>query len=159
MTVNGSTMHKSILFCLALGLITGIIAMLSQNREHSHTAREVPAPQTKPKQTQNETDESMQMVIKGRLAEVQECYNTQLKRGFTQTGKLVVKWFVDSHGQSSDFEEEVNELGSTELFDCTTTAIQAWSFPKNQATQIRYTFHMKVLEREKVIEREYSSIE
>lgn len=95
--------------------------------------------------------ESFQMLIQGKLAEVQECYNAQLRQGLRREGKLVIKWAVDAKGQSSQFTEELNELNSTELYDCTTTAIESWNFPKNHPTFIRYTFKMRALPQQKII--------
>lgn len=105
-----------------------------------------------------EGDEAFKMIIKGKLAEIQKCYNSELKRGAKKSGKLIIRWTVDANGLSNDFKEETNELESSELYDCATTAIQAWSFPKNRPIHIRYTFNMKALEKERVI-REVSSLD
>jgi hypothetical protein len=100
---------------------------------------------------QNETlDESAyQMVIKGRLAQVQACYNAELKKGLNKEGNLVVKWVVTPDGKASEFTEEKNDLGSSELYDCTISAIAAWPFPKNETFMIRYTFKMHDLKKQK----------
>ena len=111
------------------------------------------------KKTMTESmEDPMRMLVHGKLAEVQTCYNNQLKLGLRATGNLVIKWAVDSKGQASEFEEELNELGSAELYDCTTTAIQSWQFPKQRPTYIRYTFKMKMFESE-TERREISSVE
>ena len=101
--------------------------------------------------------ESFQMLIQGKLAQVQECYNAQLRQGLRREGKLVIKWAVDALGKSSQFTEEMNELDSAELYDCTTMAIESWAFPKNNPTLIRYTFKMRALDQEKII-REVSDL-
>lgn len=139
---------------ISLIVFMGLVTLLSRN---SSKAPEMP-PKKETKVTQDETQDPFQMVIKGRLAEVQDCYNTLLKRGLKKEGKLVVKWMVDSHGASSQFEEELNEMDSTELFDCTASAIQNWPFPKNRPIQIRYTFKMRAIEKERII-REISSLD
>ncbi|MGZ5278519.1 MAG: AgmX/PglI C-terminal domain-containing protein [Pseudobdellovibrionaceae bacterium] len=127
--------------------ITGLIAA-------TPPAVEVPPPVMP--QIETGDDSAYQMVIRGRLAQVQTCYNDLLKKGLKKSGKLVVKWTVNPEGQSSDFIEELNELGSSELYDCTTTAIAAWPFPKNKSLMIRYTFKMRELEKPKA-EREVAN--
>lgn len=100
-------------------------------------------------QTETADDSAYQMVIKGRMSEVQACYNSLLEKGLSKSGKLVVKWTVTPEGKASDFSEELNELDSTELYDCTTTAISNWPFPKKQTFMIRYTFKMREIEKAK----------
>jgi len=116
----------------------------------------VEAPSPVVPQIETGDDSAYQIVIRGRLKEVQACYNELLKKGLKKSGKLVVKWTVNPQGQSSEFIEELNELGSTELYDCTTTAIAAWPFPKNKSFMIRYTFKMRELEKPKT-EREVAN--
>ncbi len=101
-------------------------------------------------QIENSDDSAYQMVIKGRLAEVQACYNQELKKGVSKAGKLVVQWTVNPEGKAEDFKEELNELESSELYDCTTQAIANWPFPKDQVFQIRYTFKMREIEKPKM---------
>lgn len=150
--------YKWLSFGISLLLFIGFVSLLVKGPLLSLLTDK--KSKMKPRQAliQNEQEESFQMLIKGRLAEVQECYNSQLRRGLHKSGNLVVRWTVDSQGLASNFEEELNELESTELYDCTTTAILSWPFPKNRPIHIRYTFKMRELEKEKII-REVSSLE
>lgn len=95
-----------------------------------------------------DTDEAAAtMVVKGKLGEIQKCYDLQLDKGLNKSGRLVVQWFVDAHGFSSNFSESLNELSSVELYDCAVKAIENWKFPKNKPTYIRHTFNLKEMPR------------
>ncbi len=133
----------------SLVLVTVLVGILKKDHLHAwlHPAKPVEAVKTRTSQTETISDSEYQMVIRGRMAEVQACYNEQLKKGHHKAGKLIVKWTVTPEGTAQDFSEELNELESTELFDCATTAISKWPFPKNQTFMIRYTFKMKELEK------------
>jgi hypothetical protein len=112
----------------------------------SQKPEEVPVPKTA--QTETVDESAYQMVIKGRLKEVQACYNAELKKGLEiRAGKLVVKWTVTPEGKAGDFLEEQNEMNSSSLYECATKAIAAWPFPKNQTFMVRYTFKMRELEK------------
>jgi len=145
-------------YVISAVLVGVLVTLLMSGRGARWFQQAELSPKPVPLPAQNETQDPFQMVIKGKLVEVQECYNSQLKRGLNKSGKLVVRWSVDASGASSDFQEELNELDSVELYDCTTTAITSWPFPKNRPIQIRYTFKMRALEKEKLI-REISSLD
>lgn len=139
---------------IALGMmIVGIsVGFFAKDAIQKIIAEKTPPKAEKKQASQNEPrEESFLMTIQGKLAEVQKCYDTQLERGLKTSGHLVIRWSVDKLGKSSQFQEELNELGSAELYDCTTMAIQSWKFPKNHPLAIRYTFKMKTIEKEKVI--------
>lgn len=147
---------KVLSLAVSVLLFGGVVALLESRILFKDFDRK-PA-STKPTLRELTDDEAFKMVIKGKLAEVQRCYDRQLRQGLKKSGNLIVKWYVDSNGVSGEFEEEENELGSVELFDCTTTAISSWEFPKNRPIQIRYTFKMRALEKEKII-RQISTLE
>lgn len=144
---------------VALGMmIVGIsVGFLAKDSIQRIIAERNPPKIEKKMVVQRETNpETFLMTIQGKLADVQKCYDAQLERGLKKSGQLVIRWNVDKLGKSSQFEEEVNELGSSELYDCTTVAIQSWNFPKNHPIAIRYTFKMKEIvakeiEKEKII--------
>lgn len=153
--------RKSILNVVAVSasvvLVAAFAAFLGREDLQNFFARYKANKTVSKKSSQAETsDEGFLMTVRGRLAEVQKCYDAQLKQGLRKSGSLVVKWAVDAQGRASDFQEEVNELDSTELYDCTVVAIGSWPFPKQRPTYIRYTFKMKALDKEKVL-REISS--
>jgi hypothetical protein len=130
-------------------LVIVLVGILKKERLLSFFQPAKPAESKKRETSRTETvsEADYQMVIRGRLAEVQACYNEQLKKGLHKAGKLVVKWSVTPEGLAQDFVEELNELESAELYDCAITAISKWPFPKNQTFMIRYTFKMKELEK------------
>jgi flavin-dependent dehydrogenase len=128
-------------FLLAVTLMT--IFLLKEQLTLPHYLHK---PDTFPKKTVShiETDDSVaSMVIKGKLGEIQKCYDAQLERGLNKSGKLVLQWYVNADGFASNFTEQLNELGSAELYNCSIQAIEHWNFPKQRPTYIRHTFNLK----------------
>lgn len=134
------------LFDASAVLVVGVAGFWGKDflRELFEEKRPEKTHKTRTPQVETPKD-AISILIKGRLAEVQRCYNEQLRQGNRKSGVLIVKWFVNSFGEASDFLEEQNDLNSTEFFDCTVTAIRSWPFPKNRATYIRYTFRLREL--------------
>jgi hypothetical protein len=130
-----------------VGILVGILKT-GQLKEWlgAEKHKEVPAPKTAQIETVDES--AYQLVIQGRLKEVQACYNAELKKGLEiRAGKLIVKWTVSPEGKAGDFLEERNEMNSSSLYECATKAISAWPFPKNQTFMVRYTFKMREIEK------------
>lgn len=146
-----------ITFNFSVAVATGYAGVQNSEKIKSFLSRKPAGSEIRSAAKAELKKESFQMLIQGKLAQVQECYNAQLRQGLRKEGRLVVKWAVDAQGRSSQFSEEVNELESTELYDCTTMAIESWAFPKNHPTFIRYTFKMRALQPEKII-REVSDL-
>ncbi|MGE0763904.1 MAG: AgmX/PglI C-terminal domain-containing protein [Bdellovibrionales bacterium] len=122
--------------------VTGFAAFLTKDSLHGWIMAKM-QPKTKVTFLAENNQPSFQALVRGRTAEIQSCYNAQLKKGLNKSGKLVIKWLVSSEGRADDFVEEQNELGSPELYECARSAIQSWSFPKNRPTYIRHTFKMR----------------
>ncbi len=136
----------------SVAIVAILVGILQMDKVGGWFRKEKPAEVAAPKtaQAENNDESAYQMVIKGRLKEVQACYNAELKKGLSiRAGKLVVKWTVGPEGKSSDFSEEINEMNSSELYECATRAISAWPFPKNKTFMIRYTFKMREIEKTK----------
>lgn len=133
--------------CISVLLIGGLIGFLETEAIQKLFAKQKPGRGMITTTTQIENaQEPFLMVVRGRLTEIQDCYNAQLKQGLKKSGVLVVKWAVDAKGKAGDFLQELNELDSPELYSCTTAAIERWPFPQRRPLFIRYTFKMRALE-------------
>jgi hypothetical protein len=140
--------------CISVVLILGFIGFLKTAKIRNLLAQQKASQSMISTTTQPENaQEPFLMVVRGRLAEIQECYNAQLRQGLNKSGVLVVKWAVDAKGKAGDFLEEANELQSPELYQCATAAIESWPFPKRRPLFIRYTFKMREFERDEEFDK------
>jgi predicted Zn finger-like uncharacterized protein len=73
----------------------------------------------------------MQVVLNNKPAIV-KCVNEQKKKDPTISGKLVMKWTIQTSGKTSAIACQSAEFKSTYMAKCIGDLIKTWSFPKHQ---------------------------
>jgi hypothetical protein len=73
----------------------------------------------------------MQVVLNNKPAIV-KCVNEQKKKDPSISGKLVMKWTIQTSGRTSAIACQSSEFKSTYMAKCIGDLIKSWSFPKHQ---------------------------
>ncbi|WP_375743977.1 adventurous gliding motility protein GltJ [Corallococcus interemptor] len=73
----------------------------------------------------------MQVVLSNKPAIV-KCVNEQKQKDPSLSGKLVMRWTVQTSGKTSNVSCRTDEFRSSYMATCITGLIKSWSFPKHQ---------------------------
>ncbi len=73
----------------------------------------------------------MQVVLNNKPAIVR-CVNEQRKKDPSLSGKLVMRWTIQTSGRTSGISVQTDEFKSTYMASCVTGLIKSWSFPRHQ---------------------------
>lgn len=73
----------------------------------------------------------MQVVLNNKPAIV-KCVNEQKQKDPSLSGKLVMRWTVQTSGKTSNVSCRTDEFRSSYMATCITGLIKSWSFPKHQ---------------------------
>jgi hypothetical protein len=73
---------------------------------------------------------------------IRQCVSEQNKRNPGLSGKLVMRWSIETNGRAKDVSCQTPEFCSTYLADCLSGLIQSWSFskPRTQRGPIDFPF-------------------
>lgn len=88
-------------------------------------------------------EERIKQVVRKNLKDIQDCYNSRLKEGFSGEGRLTIAWVIDEYGVPNDMAALKDELQDEDMINCSSQAIAKWRFPKNAVFQVNYTFNLK----------------
>ncbi|MFE8598479.1 AgmX/PglI C-terminal domain-containing protein [Archangium violaceum] len=78
-------------------------------------------------------EEELLAVVLNHKQAILQCVNEQKKRQPGLSGKLVMRWSLQTNGKTKDVSCRTPELCSTYLAGCLSGLIQGWSFPKPRA--------------------------
>ncbi|OJT16301.1 hypothetical protein BO221_50740 [Archangium sp. Cb G35] len=78
-------------------------------------------------------EEELLAVVLNHKQAILQCVNEQKKRQPGLSGKLVMRWSLQTNGKTKDVSCRTPELCSTYLAGCISGLIQGWSFPKPRA--------------------------
>jgi hypothetical protein len=76
--------------------------------------------------------EEVARVINDHIREVQYCYEKTLISNAGLSGKLVIEWAIDQGGAVSKVRQKMSTLENPAVFDCISSKLRHWSFPKPQ---------------------------
>ena len=69
-------------------------------------------------------------VVRARLRSIQDCYERELKRNASLTGKIEIEFTIGSDGSVEDARVSNNKMGSAEVGDCVVSRVRRWKFPQ-----------------------------
>ncbi len=75
---------------------------------------------------------SPRVLVTEHMAEIQSCYIDKSK-----SGKLIVSWTIDEHGQAIHLKSRLNELKDEKLYECISKKIQGWHFTPSKKPNIQ----------------------
>ena len=73
--------------------------------------------------------ESIAKVVRARLRSIQDCYERELKRNASLTGKIEIEFTIGSGGDVEEARVSNNKMGSAEVGDCIVSRVRRWKFP------------------------------
>ena len=73
----------------------------------------------------------MQVVLANKPAIV-KCVSEQKKKDPGLSGKLVMRWTIDTSGKTKNVSCQTSEFRSTYMATCISGLIKGWSFPKHK---------------------------
>ncbi len=82
----------------------------------------------------------IQKVVNAHLYQVQGCYERQLARDPSLSGKISFEWVIDLSGGVSSVRIGRSTIHSVEVTTCIQTAIQGWKFPPPQGGTVTVTY-------------------
>ncbi len=68
--------------------------------------------------------------VRARLRSIQDCYNRELKRNPSLSGKIEIEFTIGENGRVEDTEAITNKMGSSAVANCIMGRIKRWRFPK-----------------------------
>ena len=84
--------------------------------------------------------ESIARVVRSRMRMVQDCYERELKRDPSLTGKIEIEFTIGEDGAVAEARVATNKMGSDEVAQCIVSRIQRWRFPKPQGGSVTVNF-------------------
>jgi len=82
----------------------------------------------------------IQKVVNAHLYQVQGCYERQLAKDPTLSGKIFFDWVVSTSGGVSSVRIGRSTIHSVETVTCIQSAIQGWKFPPPQGGSVTVTY-------------------
>ncbi len=90
-------------------------------------------------QGQLDRDE-IQKVINAHIGEIQRCYERELMKTPSLSGKVQVEWTVGTSGGVRSVRQTYTSLESTAVSSCIMGAIRGWTFPKPSGGEVIVTY-------------------
>jgi TonB family protein len=84
--------------------------------------------------------ESIQMVVRHHVRQVQACYDRALKQRRTLAGVVEVRFALSSRGVVLRAEVERNTTGHEGLGKCIALAMRSWRFPRPVAGEAEFIY-------------------
>jgi hypothetical protein len=95
------------------------------------------------KQTSGYLDKTaIDSVVKARMGNYRRCYQRELQRNPSLSGRVVMRFVIDGAGQVGSVVVKASELGNTAVEDCLADELGQTTFPKPQggAVTVSYPF-------------------
>jgi TonB family protein len=84
--------------------------------------------------------DAISRVVRTRKRMVQDCYERELKRDPSLSGKIEIEFTIDESGRVSEAYVSRNQMGSDAVGDCITARIRRWRFPKPDGGSVTVNF-------------------
>ena len=82
----------------------------------------------------------IQRVINAHISQVQGCYERQLMKDPSLSGKVSFQWVISPSGAVNGVRVGQSSLHSGEVTNCIQAAIQGWIFPQPQGGSVTVTY-------------------
>jgi TonB family protein len=69
-------------------------------------------------------------VVRTRMRMVQDCYEKELKKDSSLSGKIEIEFTIGEDGRVTEVRVASNKMGSNEVAECIVSRIKSWRFPK-----------------------------
>lgn len=93
------------------------------------------------KQTSGFLDKTaIDSVVKARMANYRRCYQRELQRNPTLSGRVVMRFVIDGAGQVGSVVVKASELGNTAVEDCLALELGQTVFPKPQGGSVTVSY-------------------
>jgi hypothetical protein len=96
----------------------------------SHSASRAPEPGAARAESFRCDELDILAVVLAHKAAIVQCVNEQKKKEPGLSGKLVMRWTIQTNGKAKDVSCQTSEFRSTSLASCLSGLIQGWNFPK-----------------------------
>ena len=73
-------------------------------------------------------------VVRAHKSQIDACVEAQKAVTPDESGRLVMRWTVESDGRVSDVSAASGEMSKSALSECLAKAIAGWTFPKHAIT-------------------------
>ena len=87
--------------------------------------------------------ETIQRVIRQHRREIRDCYQRELQRNPDLSGRIVVEFVIDPHGNVATARSAESDVGSDAVEDCVVRRVRRWRFPAPStpgAVRVNYPF-------------------
>ncbi|OGQ81490.1 MAG: hypothetical protein A2289_07280 [Deltaproteobacteria bacterium RIFOXYA12_FULL_58_15] len=84
--------------------------------------------------------EAIAKVVRARKRMVQDCYERELKRDPTLTGRIEIEFTIGPSGAIEDASVSSNKMGSDAVGDCIVSRLRHWRFPKPDGGSVTVNF-------------------
>ena len=82
----------------------------------------------------------IQKVVNAHLSQVQGCYERQLVKNPSLSGKVSFRWIITPTGSVGSVKVAQSSIQSGEVISCIQSAIQGWNFPAPQGGSVTVTY-------------------
>ncbi|MEE8408341.1 MAG: AgmX/PglI C-terminal domain-containing protein [Myxococcota bacterium] len=79
-------------------------------------------------------------VVRQRKRSLQDCYERELKRDPTLSGRIEIEFTIDESGRVVEARVSANRMGSNGVGDCIVARIRRWRFPKPDGGDVTVNF-------------------
>jgi hypothetical protein len=79
-------------------------------------------------------------VVKMKLRGLQDCYERELKKTPSLSGRLAIAFTLDGEGAVTEARVESNEMGNAAVADCLVTRLKRFKFPKSDCASVTVSY-------------------
>ncbi len=79
-------------------------------------------------------------VVRARLRSIQDCYEKELKRDASLTGKIEIEFTIGAGGEVEDARVSSNKMGSAAVGDCIVSRVRRWRFPQPDGGRVTVNY-------------------
>ena len=87
--------------------------------------------------------EAIQRVVQQHLGQIRACYERELPRNPSMSGKIIARWTIAADGSVLQAAAPTDSLGHPATTSCVLSAIRGWDFPHPEggAVTVSYPFN------------------
>jgi hypothetical protein len=121
--------------CAALALIAAALPFAA-------TAQVYVPPEPTPSQRERLGQSDVMKVVLANKPAIVKCVNEQKKKDPSSSGKLVMRWTIQTNGKTKNVSVHSPEFAGTYMASCITGLVKGWTFPKHtkQGDPIEFPF-------------------
>ena len=110
--------------CAALALIAAALPFAA-------TAQAYVPPEPTPSQPERLGQSDVMKVVLANKPAIVKCVNEQKKKDPSSSGKLVMRWTIQTNGKTKNVSVRSPEFARTYMASCITGQVKGWTFPRH----------------------------